>query len=362
MAMSLARLQVLARERIPVKRRELLRALADVYFDSSYRLSDRERELFDDIVEKVLDEVEPLARRELAERLAPRFDAPRRLVVRLAGDVISVAAPVLTLSPVLADDDLALLALGKSQDHLLAISQRERLSERITDILVDRGDTLVLDSIVGNLGARFSPPGAAVLIEKARPREALWRRLANRTDLAVHVVDQLTPALADAMAAETARRGLGLDPVQSQTLLREMRETLAARLRAAEARARPLDELMECVADGSLRMGEAVIELADADRASDLAVLVCGRAESQSQTFVRHLFAADETDLMKTCRAVGLDLETFSAILRLRRRRRPFGAGDVGRLLRAYRAIPVQAAAARAVPESITFKAGIASR
>jgi uncharacterized protein (DUF2336 family) len=340
MAMSLTQLEMLARERLPGKRHELLRALSDAFFDSAHRLSAKERALFDDIVERVLDDVEPLARQELSERLATYPCAPHRVVVRLADDVIAVAGPVLTYSPVLEDDDLAPLARQKSQPHLLAISRREQLSERITDILVERGDALVLDAVVENLGARFSAPGAAALADKAKARKTLWQRLADRTDLVAHIAERMTPALAESMAAETARRGVGLAAAQSQTLLQEMRDTLAARLDAAAARARPLDELADQIAAGSLRFGEAVIELADADRVSDIAILVGARAGVDCHGFVRDLLAPDEKPLMTTCRAAWLELESFSALLRMRRRRRPFGTADVGRLLRAYQAMP----------------------
>jgi len=340
MAVSVTQLQMLARERLPEKRHALLRALTDAFFDSMPGLSVKERALFDDVVERVLDDVEPLARQELSERLAAFPHAPPRVVMRLAGDIIEVAEPVLTYSPVLADDDLARLAMEKSQDHLLAISRRDRLSERVTDILVDRGDAFVLEAVAENPGARFSAPGAAALVDKASARETLWFRLADRVDLAAYVAERLTPELAQSMAAETARRGLGLAPAQSQTLLQEMRDTLAARLEAAAARARPLAELIDQITAGTLRFGDAVIELADADRVSDLAVLIGSRAGVASHVFVRDLFASEDTRLMNTCRAARLDLESFSAVLRVRRRRRPFGTADVGRLLRAYQAMP----------------------
>jgi uncharacterized protein (DUF2336 family) len=251
---------------------------------------------------------------------------------------------------VLKDDDLAPLALHQSQDHLLAISRRDRLSERITDILVDRGDTLVLDSVVENRGARFSAPGAAVLFEKAKSHETLWQRLADRDDLAACIAERMTPALAESMAAETARRGLDLAPTQSQSLLQEMRNTLEARLNAAAARARPLQELMDQIGAGNMRLGDAVIELADADRASDLAILIGGRVGVDHHVFARDLFAPDEKALMETCRAAWIDLESFSALLRMRRRRRPFGAGDIARMLRAYQAMPVPRDAVRPGP------------
>jgi hypothetical protein len=37
---------------------------------------------------------------------------------------------------------------GRNRDHLLAIARRLWLSERITDILITRGDALVLDATV----------------------------------------------------------------------------------------------------------------------------------------------------------------------------------------------------------------------
>ena len=99
-------------------------------------------------------------------------------------------------------------------------------------------------------------------------------------------------------------------------------------------------------------MGDAVTELADADRVSDLAVLIGGRAGVECHVFVRDLFAPDEKALMETCRAAWLELKSFSALLRMRRRRRPFGAGDIARILRAYQAMPVPRDAVRAAPES----------
>jgi uncharacterized protein (DUF2336 family) len=299
MAKSLAYLQMLARERRPSRRHELLRALTDLFLESPHRLTARECELFDEVVDKVLDEVEPLARQELAERLAPRRDAPRRVVVRLAGDTIAVAAPVLTGSLVLEDDDLAPLALEKSQDHLLAIARRPSLSEAITDILIARGDVLVLDAVAENPGAQFSCSGAGLLIDKARTREPLWRCVTGRRDLPVAAIERIRP----------------------------------------DAPARRLDELLDLIAQGHLRFGEAVVELADADRIGDLDMLVSDRLAVEFPVFAHDLFAPNELPLMRRCCDAGLDLEAFSAVLRLRRRRHRLDAGAIGETLRTYQAL-----------------------
>lgn len=301
MAMSLAYLRMLARAREPSQRHELLRALTDMFFESPRPLTASECDLFDEVVDKVLDEVEPVARQELAERLAPCRDAPRRVVVRLAGDAIGIAAPLLTQSQVLDDDDLTALTLAKSQDHLLAIARRLCLSQRITDILVGRGDVLVLDAVAENPGALFSESGAEALIDKARGREPLWRLVSRRGDLPVAIGDR--------------------------------------HRQPADGQARSFDALAELVAQGHLRFGEAVIELADADRVADLGVLVSGRLAVDFHVFAHDLFAPNEMPLMRRCCEAGLDLEFFSAVLRLRRRRHRFSAGAISEILRTYQAL-----------------------
>ena len=61
-----------------------------------------------------------------------------------------------------------MIARARGQDHLLAISKRDTLSERVTDVLVNRGDQVVVRSVAGNDGARFSEGGLTRLLDKAR--------------------------------------------------------------------------------------------------------------------------------------------------------------------------------------------------
>src|SRR5262249_43622027 len=148
-------LKQLAREPSPERRRELVQAIATAFFAARQR-SATEINLFDEIMDKVLAEVEPLARRELAERLAHVIDARPRRRVRLAGDASDGAEPVLRRSPALRDEQLEPIARTQTQDHLLAIARRRTLSSRVTDILVERGNDEVAGTVTGNDGARFS--------------------------------------------------------------------------------------------------------------------------------------------------------------------------------------------------------------
>ena len=125
---------------------------------------------FDEVILRLARNLEFRARLELSEHLADHAMAPRRVVRDLAfDDDGAVAAPVLSRSPRLSEDDLLAVAQEKGQAHLLALSRRVSLSERITDVLIDRGDTRVVRSVADNEGARFSEQGFSALIG-ARPR------------------------------------------------------------------------------------------------------------------------------------------------------------------------------------------------
>jgi len=331
-------LKQLAREQCPERRRELVRAIAAAFFATPQR-STTEINLFDEIMDKVLAEVEPRARRELAERLADLTEAPERTLVRLAVDVIEVAEPVLSRSPALRDDHLERIARTSSQDHLLAIARRKALSERVTDILVERGNDDVAGTVTGNEGARFSEAGFDGLAARAATNVGILNRLMMRSDLPERIANELTPVLARSIAGKIEATALD-NELSARRLIDEARALLTERLRAAVTRARPLPVLSDQVARGNLTVSRAVIELADADELGDLATLIGMGLRMHRTMVVRNLFFGGDETLMLLCRAATLDLDAFSAILRMLNRRRRATKHEQPRLLEDYMRIP----------------------
>jgi len=336
-------LKQLAREPSPGRRHELMRAIATTFFAAPAR-SANELNLFDEIMDTVLDEVEPLARRELSERIADLDDVPYRTLLRLARDAIEVAEPVLTRSSALADEDLAPIAREQSQEHLLAIARRLTLSEVVTDILVERGDDEVAGVVSGNEGARISDAGFELLAARATACETILNRLAMRRDLPERVATDLLPVLATAIASKIEAAEAQVETPAAHKLIGDARRLLADRLRAAVSGARPISILNEQIAIGNLSLSEAVIEIANADEPLALAVFLAERLGLRSETVVRNIFGAGEETLMLICRAAALNLEAFRAILRLRVRRRCEAAAEPDQLMKDYMRIPRQMA------------------
>src|SRR5215813_7549503 len=158
--------------------------ITDLFAAGSRSYSHEQIALFDDVLRRLCTDIEVKARAKLAERLAGMYSAPPKLVRTFAfDDVIEIAGPVLSRSQQLTDDDLVENATTKSQDHLLAIAQRLKLSESVTDVLVDRGNDRVVHRVVRNKGARFSLAGYGKLTNRARYDRKLTLALGERSDI-----------------------------------------------------------------------------------------------------------------------------------------------------------------------------------
>jgi uncharacterized protein (DUF2336 family) len=162
------------------------------------RYSDDEIETFGEVIGRLADEIEVAARAELARRLASCDKAPFNVIHKLAfDDEIDVAGPVLRESERLDTQALVDNASTKDQPHLLAISQRKLVEERVTDVLVTRGDQEVVNSVASNEGARFSSFGFLHLIKRAEGDAILAENLGLRQDIPRHLFQQLIAKASD---------------------------------------------------------------------------------------------------------------------------------------------------------------------
>ena len=163
------------------RRLRIMLRIADLFTAGSRNYSGDQIAVFDDVLQELATDIEVEARAELARRLAGIDSAPPQIVRSLAfDDAIEVAGPVLAKSEQLSDDDLVENAGTKSQAHLFAISQRLKLSEAVTDVLVERGDRRVVNKVARNRGARFSLAGYEKLTVRARRDSRLTLALGRR--------------------------------------------------------------------------------------------------------------------------------------------------------------------------------------
>ncbi len=89
---------------------------------------------------------------------------------------------------------------------------------------------------------------------------------------------------------------------------------------------------------GLLVFEEVIVQLADRDRDWDLGALLARRAGLDAGAVVAALRVSSEEPTVRLCRAAGVSLNGYSAILRMRRRRGVEDGASPTALLRAYQA------------------------
>ena len=186
------------------RRLQMLQQVTHLFLFSASRLGERQIDVFDDVLLRLIEGAEPDTLAPLSMILCNQPSAPREVVRLLAcHEVATVAAPILLKSEILSKDDLIEVADHRGQQHLLAISERETLDEALTDALLKRGDKAVYRALARNVGARFSDQGCLKLAVAAERDGDIANALRVRPSMPVKVLHEL---LAEATKAAQARR------------------------------------------------------------------------------------------------------------------------------------------------------------
>ncbi|MEJ2379243.1 MAG: DUF2336 domain-containing protein [Pseudolabrys sp.] len=223
------------REASHERRVQLLRNVTDLFVGSANAINQEQVELFGNVLEQLITQVENDALCETGTRLAQLENAPRPVIQKLArNDAIAVAGPVLAYSVQLTDHDLIEIAQTKGQQHLDSISERQKIAATVTDILVERGNNEVLRKLSRNQGAAFSRSGFQQLTSRAADDEVLTEGLAQRldlpSDLLQEVVSKATETLRERLLAQAPpSQRVAIQAAIGAASIKILRQTAAAR-------------------------------------------------------------------------------------------------------------------------------------
>jgi uncharacterized protein (DUF2336 family) len=298
-------------------RAETLRRVTDLFLTGAGRFSSDQVALFDEVMTRLIEEIDVTARAALGHYLADVAAAPPRVMRGLAlDDAVEVAGPVLSQSEALDEATLIDTARTKSQQHLLAISRRKVLAEPVTDVLVERGDRDVAVSTAENAGARFSELGYSTLVERAQGDGDLALAVWVRPDIPRQHLLQLFAQASESVreklsAADRARAGALQDVIAqaSDQIQTDVREGSAS-YQTARARVLALHQ--------SGRLDEAhLARFARAGRFDDTTIALAIMTDLPIGVVERAVVNRRTEQLLVLTKAIGLGWETAKAILLL---------------------------------------------
>lgn len=179
----LKNLLLLARSKSNESRTQLVENITDLFLTEGGRLSEHERALMSDILGKLIKQVETDIRRSLADSLLRSgVDLPD-IATLLANDEIEVARPLLEQSTLLQDPELIEVIRMRTDEHRLAISMREKLSETVSNALIEYGSEDVIETLLNNHDAQISKRAMEYLVMESRRVDRFQEPLVMRSDL-----------------------------------------------------------------------------------------------------------------------------------------------------------------------------------
>ncbi|MDJ1159371.1 DUF2336 domain-containing protein [Chelatococcus sp. SYSU_G07232] len=261
-----------ARTATATQRAQGTSALARAYLQAE--LSPEDRREAETALLAALDDPSPLVRRAMAVALCDAPDAPRALVVGLAGDQSDIAALVLARSPVLTDADLVDCAAVGDALAQTAIALRAELSAPVAAALAEVGAPEALVALAGNPGASIPASALRRMLERHGEDGDLREALLARRDLSAATRQTIAGLVAGRLSAFVTGCGW-LSPQRSERVCREAKEraalALAARLDEADTAAFAADLcrsgeltlalLLRAVLSGAVPFAEACFAL-----------------------------------------------------------------------------------------------------
>lgn len=307
----LERLVELAHETSSERRRELLRDITDIFLEDPTSYSNTESQYFGEIMGKVAYDLERQVREELAGKLAAEAAAPPDLIKRLAGDEIEVARPVITSSPVLNENDLIEIAETRGQEHMAAMTERTDIGERLSEVLVTKGDDRVVEGLVRNHTAKIGDETMKKVVARAEASTSLQGPLVDRPDLPAELMKDMLAFVTE----DIKTRILEQTNMVNSEKLDELLEDVGAKIGVGRGnRSKPELLIQDLIANGELNEGKLV----DLARQRQVPELICGLAhlaELDIPTTRRALMDRTGEGLAIVCKSCGFSQTTFSTLV-----------------------------------------------
>lgn len=329
----------------------LLSGLTDIFLSHSEENASRYGEDYADIVCRLLDQVDEEGRAELAQRISEEVHYPGKVVLRLAKDEHTIAAPVLEKSPVLQDADLLDVIGAKTSQHSLSISRRKQLGHKITDMLVAHGDPEIVRSMAANPGATFSEKTYRLVAEKAKSDPLLQQSLVGRQDLTQALAVQIAPFLSEELRGKLQASQSGAPSAtgkrEGPSLLDSLDEVTKETGTKKSSRPAPKPEAAaeEDMLPANSRLDKIARQMAEADQSGALCIALKDAGRVSEDMVSKALFNRNGRPISVLCRALNLSSQTFEAIARMRANTLGQPGKDVAVLVAAYGEIPASEAA-----------------
>lgn len=207
-------------------------------------LSDSEQKVAQEIIGLLVRDVEARVRQALAEGLKHNPNIPPTVAMSLARDVEDVATPILRNAFAFSDDDLVEIVKMANPQKLAAIAERDRVSARVSDALIDHGDENAVARLIANDGAEIAPDSLHRVLDKYGESARVHAAMIDRSKLPLAIAERLVAMVSNQLRTRLVTRH-ELKPETATELMFEARERATMALLSPDADTQEVHRLVD---------------------------------------------------------------------------------------------------------------------
>lgn len=307
----------LAQDSTPEKRHQLVEHVTELFVRGADSYQTEEITLFNTVLEGMLPTMEAEQKKTISEQLAPIDTTSNKIAYELAREEIDIARPMLTSSNALKTEDILRLAKTMGQGHLLAISKRKHLESNVTDVLLERGESPVKQSVAANDGAQISDWGSRLLIKLAERDEQIRNAMMERSDVTETDYDKLISQMPAQQQAKIRQMRKDNEEMVNDLFHKASKVVASSKLERKATRINAKATLKEIRA-GQRSLGKAITQLALSNNLFDICFLLAEMAGLEQKYVTNVMVRYDATGVAVLCRAMGVDNADYTALCKAR--------------------------------------------
>ena len=169
-------------------------------------LTQKEKQIAEDIFRLITNDVEIQVREELAESLKTCTFLPYDIVQKIIFDVAAVAVPMIQYSEVISDEDLVTILQTKDEEKQCAVARRQRVSPMVCDQLIEESDKTPVIILIGNQGADISEYSYNKLLDKFEACDEIHEPILMRAKVPVAILEKVITKVSDELRKQLLTR------------------------------------------------------------------------------------------------------------------------------------------------------------
>lgn len=212
-------------------RRELLRQVTDALTNNARNPSEAEFAELDQVLSLAASEYSTQVRTEFARLVAASVTRFCHASEQFAMDDIEVATPVLRHSRALSEEALLRVVAEKSQDHILAVTKRDTVSERLSEAIVEKGNDEVVSSLLANERAQISYSTYESVAKRAETSTHLQAPLVHRQGVPIDLLNGLYLKVEAGLRREIVQKFGSVSPGELEKAFERSRDRVTTTFR-----------------------------------------------------------------------------------------------------------------------------------